>query len=102
MAFTYSSVNINNGSGEAGQGTIFEDTFVIVDWNLNINVYELSFSQATHGGGSSVLVQTFELVSSEYREVECDVIVAATGDVTVQISANPDLRFDGKVVIKGI
>lgn len=72
--------------------------FTTLDWNLNASNYELSVSEATHGGGQNPNVVVFE-GTGPYDEVTVNVNVDNTGNVTVKINQIPDARFAGKIVI---
>lgn len=96
------ALNPNLGGGTPGTGNpAYSQSFVIANWILNVDVYELSIPEVTHDRGINTIVQVFEKVGSLYKEVEVDVEIDATGNVKLIIESNPDLRFDGKVNIIG-
>lgn len=102
MAKTYKSIVINASGGSGASSPPYASSFTAAgSWSLNGSVYEISILESTHGQGANVIVQVYELVAGEYREIELDIIITSTGNVTIQVTASPDLRFDGKVIIKG-
>lgn len=89
------------GSGGGGGGSVvkYSATFLIAAWTLNSGMYEYSVPQSTHAAGTSPNVQVFQLVTSNYEFVQPAVIVNASGDITLQVTSSPDLRFDGKIIV---
>lgn len=77
----------------------YVETFASGDWSLNVNSYELSIPQSSHGVGTDPKVQVFELSGAVYDLVDLEVEVNATGDIIINVSQSPDLRFTGKIVI---
>lgn len=102
MANTYKSIVINASGGSGTSTPPYAQSFTAAgSWSLNGSAYELAIPESTHGQGANVVVQVFELDTGVYREVQTDIIVNGIGNVTIQVTASPDLRFDGKVVIRG-
>lgn len=94
----------NDGSGNLSwqlptTSPKYVQTFNVADWVLNVSVYELVISQATHSKGTSPMVQVFELVGSDYIALNCTIKVNASGDVTLQTTSVPDNSFQGKLII---
>jgi len=95
----YKSVNMD---AVGGSGSVpYSSTFTTGSWAIDGSIYELTIDATTHGRGVSPAVQVFELVGSDYKQVETDITVAANGDVTLTITSTPDLRFNGRAVISG-
>ena len=102
MSNTYQSINQDAvGGGGGGGNPPYSSSFLVASWNLNVDKYEITISEATHERGAAVLVQVYELDTGVYKEVGTDITVSAAGNITITIAASPDLRFDGKVVITG-
>jgi len=100
MAKIYKSINLDS-SGGGSSTPPYGQSFSIATWSSSGSVYEIDILEATHEQGANVIVQVFELVSGVYREVELDIIASPAGNVTIEVSLSPDLRFAGKIVIKG-
>lgn len=77
----------------------YNTTFTPVSFTLNSGLYEYTVTAATHAAGNRPVCQVFELVSGDYELVQAVVIVNASGDVTIQVTSSPDLRFTGRIVI---
>lgn len=77
----------------------YVESFATGDWSLNVDHYELSIPEVTHGVGTDPKVQVFELSGAVYDLVDLEVEVTATGDIIIKVSQSPDLRFTGKIVI---
>lgn len=89
----------NSGGGGGGTLNKYETTFTVSSFTLNAGMYEYTVLATTHAEGTSPTCQIFELVGSDYELVFPAIIVNASGDVTIQVTGTPDLRFDGKIVI---
>jgi hypothetical protein len=100
MALIYKRANVA-GTGGGSATPPFDSPFVVGDWNLNGANYELTVTEATHGKGTKLSVQVFEKVGVDYREIEVDILVTSTGNVTISISSATDLRFEGRIIIVG-
>jgi len=61
--------------------------------------YEITITAATHGAGVNPISQVFELITGNYELIQPTVIINGAGDITIQVSSSPDLRFDGKLII---
>jgi hypothetical protein len=68
------------------------------DWTLISGSYSLTVLKATHNRNNPT-VQVFELVGSDYLQVETGVNVNSSEDVIITINSVPDLRFTGKILI---
>ena len=71
-----------------------------VDWSgPSGGEYSITILQATHLKGTSPNIEVFELTAGVYYQVSPSVEVDASGNVTVRVTASPDLRFAGKILI---
>ena len=102
MANTYQAVDLQ---GESGGGSsnppYFQNITAAGSWNSAVAFYEIIKLASSHNQGSNVIVSVYELVSGEFEQVETSITVSSSGNVTIAVSALPDLRFDGKIIIKG-
>lgn len=78
----------------------YSDTFVIADWVLNVDHYELVINEAIHLQGINPDASIYETNGAEFDEVSTGLTVTNAGVVTFKVSNVPDLRFDGKFIIK--
>lgn len=69
------------------------------DWTLSSPDYFITTLAATHGKGTVPSVMVFELVGSDYELVVANILISASGDVTVKVAASPDNRFNGLILI---
>lgn len=75
----------------------FNDT---TDWELQDDSYELSILMSTHNKGSSPNCKVYELINLVYHEIMTSVLMDEIGNVTIQVTSNPDNRFSGKITIE--
>lgn len=99
MANTYQSINMDAVGGSSQPP--YQESFLSGSWVLNVDIYEIVIPKATHDKGTIISVQVFEKVVNDYIEVGTTVIVDTAGNLTLQVSTVPDLRFEGRVVIVG-
>ena len=104
MSITYnpllgSGFDFVGGSAAAGTLVKYSTTFLIGTFVLNGGFYEYTITQASHGAGLSPTTQVYELVGSNYELVQPVVIVNASGDIIIQVTNTPDLRFNGKIIV---
>ena len=86
--------------GATGPATRFYNTFnSTTDWTLNSPDYTYTVTAATHSRGVNPAVMVFELIGSDYELVQTNVIVNASGDVTIKVSETPDTRFEGLILL---
>lgn len=85
------------GGGGPSSPHVFE--FVVGDWVLNVDVYEISILADDHIKGINPSAQVFENILSDFEEVEIGIELNIDGDITLTVPQNPDLRFDGKIII---
>lgn len=78
----------------------YVDTFnATTDWTAGSGYYTRTVAQTTHLMGASPTARV-RAGSGPYVNVEPDQLsVAANGDITIQVTLNPDLRFAGQIVI---
>jgi hypothetical protein len=74
-------------------------SFVIADWVLSVDEYTLSVPATTHTKGINPEVIVLENTGSEFAEVILYKAVNASGDILLAVSAVPDNRFTGKLII---
>ena len=102
MAKTYKSIVINASVGSGSSFPPHTQSFnATSSWTLNGSDYEITVLESNHSQGANVLVQVYELVGTDYQQVIVDVVKNSIGNVTIKVNASPDLRFEGKLVIKG-
>jgi len=92
---------MNAPIGAGGGSVPYQGTILIASWVLNGATYELLIPESSHGKGAIIAVQVFELSGGVYSEVEVDIRISASGDITLIIQSSPDLRFDGKLIVIG-
>ena len=105
MANTYKRINIaspTGGGGGGGSASLFEQTFVPSDFTIIGGNYRLTILETVHQMTGNNIVKVQELVGSNYRDIEVDVFVSSlSGDVSIEVSQSPDLRFTGRILIIG-
>lgn len=74
-------------------------TFTTADWTLSVDEYVLSVAAATHTKGVNPEVIVLENTGTEFAEVILYKAINASGDLTLAVSATPDNRFAGKLII---
>lgn len=89
-------------SGPAAQA--FQRDIAIADWVESGDNYEIEIPATEHGLGPSV--QPAYLGAQEfgvYEPVDVSAVTASiiTGDITVRVTARPDNRFSGVLVLRG-
>lgn len=128
MANTYKKVNLETGGGATdaidlsydntvsgitatdvqaaidelaiATGASYSSNFIVASWSLDAPVYRLTIPAATHGRGASPILQVYQENGLVFDEVHTGIEINNLGDITLTVSSNPDLRFDGKVIIK--
>lgn len=101
MANTYKLINpevVGSGSGDAETFTqTFNNT---TSWaGPSGGSYTFTVLASAHGKNTEPLVQVYELNGSDYEQVDVEVIINTSGDVTIRVTETVDTRFVGKVVI---
>lgn len=109
MASTY-KLNVFTGEldivGATGGGPAVQSPNYVATFNNPISWgaasggnYSLVIPVATHGKGQNPVVQILELSGSDYITIGISHKVDALGNITIQVSETPDLRFNGKIII---
>jgi hypothetical protein len=103
MALTYQGVDLSNPAFGGGGNPPYSASFdATSSWGTaSGGEYTITITEATHGLGTNVQVQAFELTGGNYQHVELDIVISPSGDVNIKVTEVPDLRFQGKVVIIG-
>ena len=78
----------------------YVDDFIVADWNLDSGLYKYEILEAAHGKGVAPIIQVQQTNGLLYDDVQTGIEVNASGDITLTISSSPDLRFDGRSIIK--
>lgn len=103
MAKIYRTISTtSSGGGGGGSSSPYTQLFNSTsDWgSASGGYYSISITQSTHEKGTSPSIQIFELVGSDYEQVDVDtVLVSSTGDITIKVTQTLDTRFAGKIVI---
>lgn len=92
------------GSGGGGGPSVATRTVVsfnTVDWvGPSAGKYTLTILRTTHNKTANPNVSVYELVSGSYEPVAVDTIkIDASGNITLELTETPDLRFQGIVVV---
>jgi len=74
-----------------------EDFNATSDWTLNVDQFEIEVLEATHNKGLLPFVMVLDS-NEDLVEVFTN-IDTTTGDVLISVPTNPDLRFEGKIII---
>ena len=70
------------------------------DWTISGQEYFQTITAGTHAKGTTPNVMAFESVGGgSYEQVNLTIAINGSGDVTLKVSAVPDNRFTGLVVI---
>ena len=90
-----------SGGGPAVQSPNYVATFNNpISWGAaSGGNYSLVIPVATHGKGQNPVVQILELSGSDYMTIGISHKVDSLGNITIQVSETPDLRFNGKIII---
>jgi hypothetical protein len=93
-------VGSGSGGGPSAPAERYTDTFNnTTDWTAASPEYTRTILAATHGRGTSPNVQVFELISGSYEQINVNVVVNGSGDVTLKVTETPNNRFVGLVII---
>lgn len=87
------------GTSPTGPAERYAAPFSIAAWNLNGTEYELSITAGTHGKGINPSISVYEQVGLNFELVNVSITVDALGNITLRVSATPDNRFEGAVLI---
>jgi hypothetical protein len=81
---------------------VFNDAldFSVDDWVLEGAYYVINYSPAQHGSGNLPMIQAYEKQGAEYYSVSFDsIILQADGAFKIRVLSNPDLRFEGRLIV---
>jgi len=74
--------------------------FTISDWVLNGDYYSIFLTIPLHDAGFYPIIQSYEKVGSQYVSVGFDsIILQANGDFEIRVLSDPDLRFEGRLIL---
>jgi hypothetical protein len=74
--------------------------FTISDWVLNGAYYSIFLTTAIHDSDQYPVMQSYEKVGSQYVSVQFDsIIMEPNGDFEIRVLSNPDLRFNGRLIL---
>lgn len=77
-----------------------EFDFVIGDWVLEGSYYVIDVTTTKHGSGELPMYQIYEKIGLEYHSVSLDsIILQSNGDFKIRVLADPDLRFNGRLIV---
>lgn len=100
MARIYRGINANivGGAGNVP----FTSSFNVASWvGPSANNYTITIPESTHQKGTKLIVQVFELIGTDYEEIQVPIKIDSTGNVIITVNEIPDLRFEGKITIQG-
>lgn len=90
----------SGGGGASGPAERYTSTFNnTTDWTLNSPDYTRTILAVTHGRGTNPNVQVYELLSGNYEQINVNVVINGSGDVTLKVTETPNNRFTGLVLI---
>ena len=102
MARIYKRIDptITGGGGGASE---YSQTFSVATWGApSSGEYSIVILAASHGAGTTPVVQVSELNGSDYEQVDVNnVSINPLGDVTISVTETIDARFDGRITILG-
>lgn len=87
------------GTGAPSSPVKYSAAISVAGFTLVSGNYEMVILASTHGAGINPISQCFELITGNYELIYPTIIVNGLGDITIQVSGTPDLRFDGKLII---
>lgn len=90
----------SSSGGGGGPITLvkYQGLFSVANWTLVDNAYEYTVTAATHSK-TDPIVHVYEQDGSEYIEINVTKITDISGNIKLQVSAVPDNRFNGLVLI---
>lgn len=68
-------------------------------WVLSGTDYVITVNAGTHNKGTSPTVSAYLDTGSTYEEVVVATTIDTSGNVTIYVTATPDNRFSGKLLI---
>ena len=96
-------VDEDTGAILRGSGPFVNNITSLTDWAGPVSsVYEIVVPQATHGITDPLTVQVWEVDSSGlYTQVRPETVsIDSDGDIRVAVTATPDSRFLGRIIIQ--
>lgn len=79
----------------------YVNSFSTVDWTGPVlGLYSLSYPQATHLKGVNPTIDIYEFIASVYSPIDAPTEIDVSGNIILQVSQSPDLRFNGIIIIK--
>lgn len=81
---------------------VFNDAldFTVSDWILEGAYYTLTYTPLQHGSGALPMLQIYEKIGLQYHFCMVDsIILQAGGTFKLRTLANPDLRFNGRIIV---
>ena len=85
----------------ASFGGAYVDSFSTGDWTGPVlGVYSLSYLQAIHLKGVNPTIDIYESIASVYSPLEVSTEIDVSGNIVLQVSQIPNLRFNGLIIIK--
>jgi hypothetical protein len=93
--------DVGTGGGGGGGNPNYSSTFTVANWaGPNSGYYTYTKLAATHGKGTTPIVQIWEdLGGGQFSIVDVPFSINTSGDVLLQVSDNPDLRFNGLIIV---
>lgn len=74
--------------------------FVVSDWVDEGYYYTINIPVLAHNSGQYPIFQAYEKIGAEYHSVSFDsIILQATGEFKIRVLKNPDLRFNGRLIV---
>jgi len=81
-------------------GAAYVKVFIVGDWVLNVDLYELEILESIHNKGTAPTLQVYEDNLGTFEEVGVGIEVSNLGDIKLTITSTPDARFAGRVIIR--
>ena len=76
----------------------YSSTFTNATWALSGLDYVITISANVHGIQDPT-ASVYELVGSDYEQVNCVVVKKTNNDILIKVSSTPDNRFNGLLII---
>lgn len=75
-------------------------SFTTGTWISEGGAYVIKIPVSQHNKGASPQCKTYELLGALYLENVATVLMDSDGNITVEVTQNPDNRFSGKITIQ--
>lgn len=72
--------------------------FTNVSWGLSESDYVITILASTHGIENPT-VSIYEILGSNYEQVNVNIIKTVNDDIQIKVSSVPDNRFNGLIII---